>query len=294
MSVEITGTHPYADEFPLASEDELDELTASIATVGLIHPIIVDPAGLIVDGRNRLEACNRAQVEARTEVYEGTDDELKEFVIGVNTTGRRESMTVQIAAASAALIWGASKRDRGRWVGWSKGEVAKNFATSAGRKAKEQTGVVLDELGRDALREVRDGNTSLNAAYEYALAKRDEKRRALEDEARAETEEAEARAYIEANAPELLDHHPTAREARAVYLERNRAEKARIEREQHDHAEAIQRDANRVKAFLSGFDGAYSMRDHPHRDEVLNHLSATERRRFTEIEGAMTWPTSRI
>ena len=74
-------------------------------------------------------------------------------------------MTVQIAAASSALILGEERRREGRWIGWNKGdELAKNFATSAERKAKEQCGLILDTFGRDALREVRDGAASLNAA----------------------------------------------------------------------------------------------------------------------------------
>ncbi len=76
---EIVGVHPYADKFPMLTDVELDELAESIASIGLINPIVVDPAGLILDGRNRLEACKRAGVEAATAVYEGSD--VAEFVI---------------------------------------------------------------------------------------------------------------------------------------------------------------------------------------------------------------------
>jgi hypothetical protein len=114
--------HPYADEFPMASEDELVGLAENIAAVGLIHPVVIartvggEPDGRLVDGRNRKEACQRAGVELDTEERDFTsDDELKEFVIGVNTTGRRESMTVQIAAASTALVLGEGKRINGQW-----------------------------------------------------------------------------------------------------------------------------------------------------------------------------------
>jgi hypothetical protein len=163
VTAEIVGTHPYADEFPMASEDELEDLATSISTVGLIHPIVVTPDGLVLDGRNRLEACNRVQVEARTEVREGSDDDYKEFVIGVNTTGRRESMTVQIAAAAAALIWGEERRVAGQWKRGTLGRIP-----DLNPKAKEpyaQAGFVLDTLGRDGLRAVRDGRETLNAVF---------------------------------------------------------------------------------------------------------------------------------
>lgn len=63
MSITVKGNHPYADEFPMASAEELDELAASIATVGLIHPVVLTPQGLVLDGRNRLAACEKAGVE---------------------------------------------------------------------------------------------------------------------------------------------------------------------------------------------------------------------------------------
>ena len=75
---EIVGVHPYADKFPMLTDAELDELAESIATIGLINPIVVDTAGLILDGRNRLEACNRSGVETVTTVYEGGD--VAEFI----------------------------------------------------------------------------------------------------------------------------------------------------------------------------------------------------------------------
>ena len=42
---EITGIHPYADKFPMLSDDELDQLAESIREVGLLHPVVVDDAG---------------------------------------------------------------------------------------------------------------------------------------------------------------------------------------------------------------------------------------------------------
>ena len=112
-------------------------------------------------------------------------------------------------------------------------------------------------------------------------------------------EESEAKTYLEKNgAQDVLaqvgskyDNH---REAKAVWLEKNRKEKAKLEREKREHEEAINRDANRIRAFLSGYDGAYSMREHQHRDEVLQALTSADRKRFQRIESETTWPTNRI
>lgn len=255
---EIVGNHPYADEFPMASEDELVELAESISTVGLIHPLVLTPDGLVLDGRNRREACERAGVEPDVEIREGTDDDYKEFVIGVNTTGRRESMTVQIAAASSALILGEDRRRNGRWIGWSNGTLQSSVKSRAESEALRCVGLVLDVLGRDPLGQVRDGSQSLNAVYEFAIAKRDEQRNNLERQERIEVEEAEAKSFIESNAPDLADQvgdvFESYAEAQAVWGKRNREEAARIAREKAEKAahEKAERDnaEDRVRAFL--------------------------------------------
>lgn len=106
-----------------------------------------------------------------------------------------------------------------------------------------------------------------------------------------------------ANAVEVLaeSQHRNNRERLAAFrLRDEKARKAASEaarkrkQEKQDHDEAIRRDANRVKAFLSGYDGAYSMRTHPHRDEVIAALTPGERKRFLAIEKETTWPSHRI
>jgi hypothetical protein len=54
---------------------------------------------------------------------------------------------------TTALVLGEERRKDGRWVGWKHKELAKNLASSGERKAKEQCGLILDTLGRDALRD---------------------------------------------------------------------------------------------------------------------------------------------
>lgn len=222
----IVGVHPYAEEFPMASEDELDALAENIATVGLIHAIVITPDGLVLDGRNRIEACKRAGTDIHTEVREGTDDDYKEFVIGVNTTGRRESMTVQIAAASTALVLGEERRVNGQW---KRGTLTHNCGLTSGeQESLRRCGLILDTLGRDALREVRDGTASLNAVYERAVSAREAERLEQERRFKEAAEEADAKQFVEAHDPELavlvgasLNSYV---EAKAVWEKRNREE----------------------------------------------------------------------
>lgn len=301
MNLAIKGNHPYADEFPMASEEELEELTASVSTVGLIHPIILTPDGLVLDGRNRLEACKRAGVEPIFETREGDDDDFKEFVIGVNTTGRRESMTVQIAAASIALVLGHEKRGKGRW---KRGTINEDLRLSDSnmKKALEQSGTVLDVLGAPQLREVRDGKNSLNAAYEEA---RREKER-LENIERRKVEAAKDEADREAYADQYFEDHPaaqewlaskpegvfaTSREAYAAYQEFDREARALEEARKREEEEKrrvrqdrIERMARYLESFISSFQTGLDMADHPEREEILDVLPPQKRADFLDIE----------
>ena len=164
---EIVGVHPYADKFPMLTDAELDELAESIATIGLINPIVVDTAGLILDGRNRLEACNRSGVETVTTVYEGGD--VAEFVIGCNVT--RRNMTTGARAMATALVLQADgrrkKNDKGEGY-WARGSISglnidSNINHSWQDRLKE-CGVVLD-FKPDLAPAVVAGDIALNDAF---------------------------------------------------------------------------------------------------------------------------------
>ena len=73
--------HPYAEILPLLEGEPFDELVADIKANGLLQPITVHE-GMILDGRNRLRACQAAGVEPRFVEYEG-DDPLG-FVLSLN------------------------------------------------------------------------------------------------------------------------------------------------------------------------------------------------------------------
>jgi len=69
MAVKFTGeVHPFADEWPMMSDAELDAMAADIGERGLQKPVVLGKAGQLLDGRNRLAACKRAEVEPRFEV----------------------------------------------------------------------------------------------------------------------------------------------------------------------------------------------------------------------------------
>lgn len=306
MTTTVKGNHPYADEFPMASAEELEELATSIATVGLIHPVVLTPQGLVLDGRNRLAACEKAGVEPTFETRDGDDDDYKEFVIGANTTGRRESMTVQIAAASVALVLGHEKRINGQW---KRGTVGRSVNTqlctnSNWNEAIKRSGVILDELGPAHLREVRDGEASLNAKYEQARRQKDDREQAearkVEAERQAEQREQRATEFFDGDpdAQAWLDAKPagTFGNMRAAFAaiqeereEIRQAEQARREAEEaerREHQELIERHARYLEAFVSNFQTGLDMAGYlaPLRDEILDKCDPKTRTRFLEIE----------
>ncbi|WP_349884131.1 ParB N-terminal domain-containing protein [Corynebacterium sp. KPL4064] len=286
----------------MASEEELGELASSIAAVGLIHPIVLTPQGEVLDGRNRLAACEKAGVEPTFETREGDDDDYKEFVIGANTTGRRESMTVQIAAASTALILGHDRRKNGRWKYGANPEMSEFRQSSTYREPIAQAGLVLDELGPAHLLEVRDGAASLNAKYEQARRQKDEREQAearkVEAERQAEQREQRAQEFFEndAAAREWLDSKPDGAFANmraafsAIQEEREeirQAEEARREAEEAERRETeerINRHARYVEVFVTNFGTGLDMATNPERNEILQACEPRIHDRFLEIE----------
>lgn len=110
---EITGVHPFTEKYPMLGESELAELSESIEANGLRSPIVVTPDGLVLDGRNRRAACERAEVEPDIEVYDG--DDLAEYVIDCNSARRHMSTGARAMSTALVLSEDGKREDDGRW-----------------------------------------------------------------------------------------------------------------------------------------------------------------------------------
>ena len=188
----ITGIHPYADQFPMLPQAELEELAQSIRDSGLRQPIVVTVDGLILDGRNRFRACRMAGVEPETVVYEGAD--LAEYVLDANIT-RRNMTTGQRAMATALVLEADGRRANGRW---KRGSI--DIGTSANisdwQSRLKEAGIILDYAPNLAGR-VLDGTLAFKAAYLEADAiKQSEERDKImaREQARRQREEEAAEA----------------------------------------------------------------------------------------------------
>jgi hypothetical protein len=89
---------------------ELKELAADIKKNGLIADIVRDKDGLILDGRNRLDACHLAGVEPRFVQFNGNDPIA--FVIAVNIRRRHLTTKQKTELVKKLLKFNPEKSDR--------------------------------------------------------------------------------------------------------------------------------------------------------------------------------------
>jgi ParB-like nuclease domain len=143
---EPTGVHPAADILPMMPEDELAQLAEDITANGLIHPIVLDADGKIVDGRNRLRACEIAEVEPRFEQLNGKDP--TEFVVSANIA--RRNLNASQRAMALAMLYPEPKRGRGNKDPARKETESGSFSYSLVKEARIILGS-SKELTQDVL-----------------------------------------------------------------------------------------------------------------------------------------------
>jgi ParB-like chromosome segregation protein Spo0J len=204
---EVRPVHPVADLFPMMSDEELDDLAADIKANGLVHPIVIDREGTLIDGRNRLEACRRAKVEAEWTVFDGDDPVA--FILSSNvnrrhmTPSQRAMVVARASRFTSETVRGLAQEHR----------LALRYVSHAN--------VVLRHAP-DLADAVTSGATSLDDAYRTAT-----------DRKRAAESTQEQMAYLRSVAPDLADLVVEERISLATALGelRQRTEKARQYRE---------------------------------------------------------------
>jgi hypothetical protein len=95
----MLDSHPFADLFPLMEGEEFDALAADIKANGL-HNLITLYDGKVLDGRNRLRACEATGVPPLFDRYEGPDPLA--FVLAMNLQ-RRHLGTKQRSMIAAKI-----------------------------------------------------------------------------------------------------------------------------------------------------------------------------------------------
>jgi hypothetical protein len=112
--VDIFGipVHPAAEVFPMMEEEELEELSLDIKDNGLQQLLMVhelDGESVLVDGRNRREACQRAGVVPDYVLLDGQDPVA--YILSANIH-RRNLSKGQRAMAVAKISPGSQQGKR--------------------------------------------------------------------------------------------------------------------------------------------------------------------------------------
>jgi hypothetical protein len=130
--------HPLAALFPMLAPDDLAALAEDIKLHGLQTPIVIDDAGLLIDGRNRLAACEIAKIEPSYQRLNG--HEAQAYIWGANVQRRQMSKGQVAMIAAMGLTFATKARLRGG-IDQGKAEAAKVAGIPAGTLARSS---VLD------------------------------------------------------------------------------------------------------------------------------------------------------
>ncbi|WP_315720156.1 MULTISPECIES: ParB/RepB/Spo0J family partition protein [unclassified Bradyrhizobium] len=187
MSIKSYPVHPAAAIFPMMSEEEIADLAEDIKENGLKHPIVIgehEGEEVLVDGRNRLRACELAKVQPT--YHKLKDEDHLAFILSTNV--KRRHLNSGQRAMAVAMMYptptpGKSLPD----VGKTQGESVKTFQNNLSMARA----VLADS--RAAAEDVMAGTKFLDAAYQSARANQEAKR-----------EEQEKREYVSREAPDLL------------------------------------------------------------------------------------------
>lgn len=205
MTVFSGEIHPAAALFPMMADTELEQLAADIKTNGLRQPIVLDGDGRLVDGRNRLRACEIADVKPAFVSVNG--DDPVGLVVSLNVKRRNLTQSQRAVAAGEAAEYSAASNRR----------IADMFGVDEKyiRMAR-----ALVERDPDAAAAVKAGSAALADAHE-ALKQREQEtkgRQAAVDKLRAD----------HPDLAELVDAGSlTLGDAIASATERDRAERER-------------------------------------------------------------------
>lgn len=94
-------THPAAELFPLLNDAELKDLADDIKKNGLLEPIVTYE-GMLLDGRNRLRACELAGIQPRFIALDHERESAVSYVASKNLY-RRQLTPAQRASIANAL-----------------------------------------------------------------------------------------------------------------------------------------------------------------------------------------------
>jgi hypothetical protein len=189
--------HPAAAVFPMLSDDELADLAEDIKANGLLHPITLDAHGVLVDGRNRLAACNLAGVEPTFVTYKG--DDPVGFILSENIHRRHISKGQQ----AMAVVMATELSGSGQFRKQGQRAAAADLLGVRGQRLSEAA--VVRKYAPDLAKLVVTGDRFLDDAYREARGRKLAQETQAESDARALRETNAKTARLREQAPDLAD-----------------------------------------------------------------------------------------
>ncbi len=218
--------HPAADLFPMLPASELQALADDIRTNGQREPVVLWD-GQVLDGRNRLAACDLAGVEPLTRTLDVCPDPVA-FVLSLNLIRRHlnESQRAMVAAkvrpmlaeqAKARMLAGVKTGNPTPNLGEgpAKGESADQAAAmlNVGRGTVEAAAKVLKHGTPELVEAVERGGVAVSAAAAVASLPAEDQREAVAGGAGAIREKAKAIREAKPKAPPPVPaRHPVLNE----------------------------------------------------------------------------------
>lgn len=181
------GIHPIADIFPMMDGPEFEGFKEDIRVNGL-RERIVDHEGLVLDGRNRLRACQELGIDPTFVDWDGKGSILG-FILSRNVQRRHmtEGQRVVTAARLANLAEGRPTKNA-QIQAVSQQKAADLFKVS--RTTVQAAKQVLDKGVPELIRAVEHDEVSVSAAALVAAMGRKEQTRLLSQGAKAVTAKA--------------------------------------------------------------------------------------------------------
>jgi ParB-like chromosome segregation protein Spo0J len=138
--------HPFANLFPMCSDEEIQELADDIKLHGLREPIVTDQDDMILDGRNRFLACEIAGVKPVFAPFVGNEDEKLAYVVSANihrrhlNTSQKSMVCAKLKATEEELAADRKKRKAK--------SVVENLPPQKKGKARDKAGEALGVSGK--------------------------------------------------------------------------------------------------------------------------------------------------
>ncbi|MFE2560813.1 ParB/RepB/Spo0J family partition protein [Streptomyces sp. NPDC059352] len=155
--------------FPELDEDDLNALADDIKENGLLHPVVRDRSGRIIDGRNRLKACEIADMEPSYTTYEGEDPDGYALSANIHRRNLTKGQLAMITAKACPLNGQGERPSSGQGERPLNGQTSRSLSRRLGisRGIVGNAYIVLQHAP-DLVGPVISGATGLNEAYAIA------------------------------------------------------------------------------------------------------------------------------